>query len=487
MVQKAMDVKVNIKPVYSNMVHSDVWEGPCRVGPRELLEPEYERRMGIEGVKRYKEELEKNLDLRYCNILEPVYVEWDESFVVRDAEMNKLLADIADTDVFLMTYRVPGIERFGKSISMISAGPTPLDIVGFYQDIGVDGFFADTYEDYNEQIKLRYIRKAVAHTKWLILSATEQITETGNSSVSDLYSLFQKYGIRNNRLPMAHIFQEMDKLSDTESQKELTDRLYDGAVMKNTIEKNFIDCDVRFYLAVKELMEQYDCNGFTISCKALCASKQPYQYKITPCLCHSLNKDLGIPSACEEDISALLTMTIFMYMTNKAIYMGNPVYIRPGSKTYGELGIPADNKKTQAVYPDELLELHHAVPSLKMAGLNQEDLPYFLGHFTQEGFGTKVQIDMAKEAPCKTVTIARFNRRGDRVIVTKAEILGTRFMEIYCSPANVFKLQGDVREFRQLLANSSAGGHLCMAYGDYVKEWQRLGHVMGFDVEYYHK
>ena len=34
----AMDVKVNLKPVFSNMVHSDIWEGPCRVGLKEELD-----------------------------------------------------------------------------------------------------------------------------------------------------------------------------------------------------------------------------------------------------------------------------------------------------------------------------------------------------------------------------------------------------------------------------------------------------------------
>ena len=29
----AMDVKVNLKPIFSNLVHTDWWEGPCRVGP----------------------------------------------------------------------------------------------------------------------------------------------------------------------------------------------------------------------------------------------------------------------------------------------------------------------------------------------------------------------------------------------------------------------------------------------------------------------
>ena len=37
----AMDVKVNLKPIFSNLVHTDWWEGPCRVGPMEEGTPEF--------------------------------------------------------------------------------------------------------------------------------------------------------------------------------------------------------------------------------------------------------------------------------------------------------------------------------------------------------------------------------------------------------------------------------------------------------------
>ena len=47
----AMDVKVNLRPVFSNLVHTDWWEGPCRVGPIEEGTPEYERRVGKEQFK----------------------------------------------------------------------------------------------------------------------------------------------------------------------------------------------------------------------------------------------------------------------------------------------------------------------------------------------------------------------------------------------------------------------------------------------------
>ena len=107
----AMDVKVNLKPVFSNLVHTDWWEGPCRVGPMEEGTPEFERRVGKEQFKIWYQELQNNLDLTRCNLMDPVYMEFDESFVMRDSEFDKLMPENHQVDLYLITYRVPGIER----------------------------------------------------------------------------------------------------------------------------------------------------------------------------------------------------------------------------------------------------------------------------------------------------------------------------------------------------------------------------------------
>ena len=55
MLKHAMDVKVNVRPIFSNVVHTAaVWEGPCRVGRPEILSPEYESRAGKEEFKNWK-------------------------------------------------------------------------------------------------------------------------------------------------------------------------------------------------------------------------------------------------------------------------------------------------------------------------------------------------------------------------------------------------------------------------------------------------
>ena len=116
----AMDVKVNLKPIFSNLVHTDWWEGPCRVGPMEEGTPEFERRVGKEQFKIWYQELQNNLDLTRCNLMDPVYMEFDESFVMRDSEFDKLMPENHQVDLYLITYRVPGIERLNKPVSMIN-------------------------------------------------------------------------------------------------------------------------------------------------------------------------------------------------------------------------------------------------------------------------------------------------------------------------------------------------------------------------------
>ena len=95
----------------------------------------------------------------------------------------------------MITYRVPGIERLNKPVSMINLGPTPIDLVGYYRDIGLEAYMAHDYEEYNRILTCLQVRKAVANTKILILSNSEQTPASVNTSCCDLVSLFTRYGI----------------------------------------------------------------------------------------------------------------------------------------------------------------------------------------------------------------------------------------------------------------------------------------------------
>ena len=134
--KRAIDVKINIKPIFANRTHTAFWEGPCRVGRPEELSPEYERRTGREQCKLWYKQLKENISAEYANVLDPVYIEYIENFFVSDEQLDQLKPDLEETDIFLISYRVPGLERLGKPVSMINRGPTPIDLGAYYADTG---------------------------------------------------------------------------------------------------------------------------------------------------------------------------------------------------------------------------------------------------------------------------------------------------------------------------------------------------------------
>ena len=135
-------------------------------------------------------------------------------------------------------------------------------------------------------------------------------------------------------------------------------------------------------------------------------------------------------------------------------------------------------------FDEDVLEIRHAVPSLKLEGLDKPDMPYDIGHFTLEGWGAKVQINLA-DASTKTVTIGRFSRDGKSLMVTRGEILGCALRDIECSPAVYYRVEGGARAFRHALAEGCYGHHLAVVYGDYVEELKALGKIVGFNVEHH--
>ncbi|MBN2395550.1 MAG: hypothetical protein JXC36_03685 [Candidatus Atribacteria bacterium] len=476
----AMDMKVNVKPIFSHLVHSGVWEGPCRVGKPEELEPSYEVKIGKEQFQLWMKELNENL-CNSVNTLEPVTIRFDETYVVPEKEFEKLDQDINEVDLFLITYRVPGIEKFKKPVAMISLGPTPIDVVGFYRDIGLDAYMAHDYDEFNELVSLLQVRKAIAYTRMLILSETQQFPVTVNTNIHDLYGLYQKYGIGNIRIPFRNVFDEIEKMKTTRDIENLADSLFNGATISN-IKKDWIIQDIKFYKAVRQLMDRFECNAFTCSCFGLCASKYPMRHQCTPCLTHSLLKDERIPSSCEEDINVLMATIVLMYLTKQSAFMGNPVLVKKGSNKIQQFGTPAILFNPARTFDEEVLEIHHSVPSTKMEGFDNPPMPYQLGHFTYEGWGTKVQIDMSA-GKTKMVTMGRFNRNGDRMIVALGEILDCVFEETFCSPVVYYRIKGGVREFRQALARGSYGHHLAIVYGDHIEDIKKLAEIVHFDVE----
>lgn len=479
--KKAIDAKINIKPIFSNRTHTAVWEGPCRVGDPKYLSPEYEKRSGREQCKIWYKQLKENINPEYANILEPVYIEFIENFYISDEQFDQLKPDLENTDIFLMTYRVPGLERLDKPMSMINRGPTPIDLGAYYTDIGKEFYFGYDFEEYNEILKLLCVRKAIRNTKLLVLTTGEQTPVSVVSSNPDLFGLNLRYGIRSARRSMKDVFDVMKKIEPDGELSDIADKLIANAGSV-AVSKDFMMRDLLYYKAVNTMMEELGCNAFTTACMELCASRLPMQNKCTPCLTHSLLKDRGIPTACEEDINAWMAVMVLMYISQKSVFMGNASLVKPHSRPVEDLHVTDLIAGSPDGFDDYALEIRHSVPGLKMEGLDKDDMQYDIGQFTFEGWGTKIQINMAN-ADTKTVTIGRFSRDGSSMIVARGEVLGCAYHKYGCSPDVYYKVDGGAHEFVHALAEKPYGHHLAVVYGDYVEQIKKLGKIVGFNVE----
>lgn len=447
-----LSIKINVKPVYGSIVHTEAYEGPCRCGKIEELTPEAERLKNMKAFAKFQEDIKKNISSE-AKILKPTYIEYDESFVVKEEEFKKLEDDLNNVDLFLLSYRVPGIERYKKPIAMIGRGVTNVDVAAYLRSRGFEGYAPLDYSELNELISLMWVRKAVRNTKILVATGGELFPYGVVSTIWNLEELKAKYGIGYHRIHFSEIFRELEKVDQGEAEK-IAEEIIRNA-KKINIEESFVVNDVKFYLAVKNLMKKYSCNAFTFPCFEACSSRLPSKHRVVPCLTHTLLKDQGYPSSCEEDISVLMAMMVLMYLSKKSAFMGNPSFV---------------DEKT--------LKIVHSVPGLKMNGFDKPEMSYELWHFTVGGWGTKVQVNLAENTE-KTVTLARFNPKASEILVTKGRVVKCEFYEIGCSPG-VYIEVGDAREI--IHKQVDFGHHIAMVYGDYVQKIEKLSELMKFKV-----
>ena len=485
-----MNIRLNVKPVYWPLIHSDIWEGPCRpsagLKPKKQemdwkaalaladgKTPEQEKEEARSGVKKFAEDLKTNLspDIR---LLEPALLECSEDFRIRPEELARLEADNDKTDVYILA-----IDKFSNYIANVIADTFKKPVVSFggmlfitadliasMKARGLEGYAVyDLFDpkELNYILSLLKARKVLQQTSILIIT-DRGLPPIPVQSCMDIDTLKENFGIRSHFVTYREFINEMESLINS---KEWSRKAKDSAesLIKNAaethIDKQHVKRSFEFYYTIKNLMEKYDCNAFTVECFELCASRIAEKYKITPCLVHTLLKDEGMASACEADLNAMLSMRLLMSVSNKSSFMGNSIAIT-----------------------DDLVYLNHSVPGIKMAGYDKPDLPYHLRHFVESGWGTKVMIDFMQSEE-KTVTLARLNKFGTKIFLAKGDIVNcTGFNTenlIGCSLAAHIKVP-DAKKFMQ--KQSQFGSHISMVYGDYTREISELADMMDLEVVY---
>jgi hypothetical protein len=461
------DIKLCVKPVMANLIHTGEWQGPCRWTS---VPPDVERAQAERWFAEWSKQLKtKGLgrpeDVR---LLEPVHVTFSQDWVLRPEQIAKLAPDARQTDVYFMypagnsrsSFEIGNM--FARPILLNGLGCRNTDIASLILAKGNEAFVAGEDIDLTKMLSLLRARKVFRLTT--VLYPTNGVAPFSVGNPWDFEDMRKRLGVTVKKIKYDEMAAEMNRLLGDRTAGERAKR--DAAELVRKADKSFIAeplvvRNMLFDQCIRNLMARHGCNSFTIDCFEFCPSLLPQKWMVVPCLLHALFGNEGIASSCEADFGILLAVRMLMSVSGKSCHQGN-------SDPHGR----------------DTFHINHSAPSMKMNGMDQPDLPYQLGRFVQQGWGTKVVIDFIKNRE-KTVTVARVDPTATKLLVLKGTLVGSSGWDkdlIGCSVEAVIKPPPGRRD-EFLRRRLIYGNHLQWVYGDYTQELKTLGEMLGLSVE----
>lgn len=463
-IQRPLDTNLNIKPLFGIRIPSELHEGPCRANDPTT----WNKAKAVNQAKQLYDEWYQNLSTALktnVKILDPVYVQFSGDHRIDKETWNKIKTQDNETDLYVLShYRIPGLEKHtDKPVAIVGNSCATLDVNAFLNSQGKTTFGAFDYDQLEDIITSLKVKKALQQTKLLIVSNGKWDFEfnTVRSNI-DVNKLKDKFGISSQYITIDEMMKEFEQVNQDGKYKEEAEKITKNLMQnaeKNTMNIESIEPSIMYYLTAKKLMQQYGCNGFTATCQEFCVSKFPMEFKVTPCITHTLLKDEGYVSACEADVNVFFSMALQMYLSNRAPYMGNTLIQDAG---------------------ENLLKIHHDVPSRKMMGYDSENLPYRLVSFTERNWGPTMRYDFSRDKD-KVVTFCRMTPNADKILVVKGKIEDVGGLNQWgCSLYVVIKVTDAMKYFDRA---QQTGHHFSMVYGDYISEMERLAEVLNIKIE----
>jgi hypothetical protein len=463
--------KISIKPVMTNIIHTGVWEGPCRFN---VQSPSEEKAAAQKWFKEWAANIKTRalgLDPEDVRVLEPVHITFSEDFVLRPEQLNKLREDSRQTDAFFIAPHGSSIasfdigKEFGKPVILLGLNCRTVDICAYARTNGVEVFVPHGDEELRRLGSLLRARKVFAQTRILFPTDWGLPSVASVTGINEPDKLQDRFGIEIVKVSYRELADEMDRvmssIAERDKAQQIARQLIEGAD-KTFLKDKYVVSSMQFYNTIRNLMRRHHCNAFTIECFEFCSSKLPDKWDITPCVIHTLFKDQEIASACEGDLGALLSMRLLMSIAKKSSHLGN-MFLR-GPNT---------------------LVVNHSAPGIKMNGFSQPGLPYQLGRFVQSGWGTKAVVDFMNNEE-KQVTVARMNPTATKVLLLKGKLVGSSgwghdklgcSVEAHIRPVD----SGDAMVFAR--KQKDYGNHLIWTYGDYVDDMVQLCDMLGLQTE----
>lgn len=230
------------------------------------------------------------------------------------------------------------------------------------------------------------------------------------SSDADKQRLKETLGINVIDIPMEELVAEIEKQPyyDSAAAAEVMKRFKTGApeFLKDRAEVSF-----RIYYALTSIVRKYDLQGLTLRCFDLLDAVGN-----TGCLALAILNAEGIPSGCEGDVPALVTMMIGQALTGQSGFQANPSRIDPqkGEMTLAHCTVPLDMVRSYSFDSHFESGLGIAVKGempegpatiVKVSG----DMSRTFCH------GAELKANLSERSLCRTQIILRLDEDGKKV------------------------------------------------------------------------
>ncbi len=207
------------------------------------------------------------------------------------------------------------------------------------------------------------------------------------------------------------------------------------------------------YFVFKDIIAAEQADAVMMNC--LPGLQRPHKH-VPPCMGYMKLRDEGTPMGCESDLDATLTMMIEQELCDRPAFQHNP---------------STDSEKNTYFCA-------HCTSASKMNGVTGPSEPYMLMSHAEAGWGTVPRV-LFKEG--QEITIAKYlsSKNGEKpqMLLYSGDIVG-------CPPIPPTggcrtNMEATINELD--LVSDLKGHHLCMIYGNYVRQLKHFCQL--YDIE----
>ena len=508
---KAADIRLTIRPVLLGLEHRYFYEGPCRFGQGEALQPGFDKFANEELFTRFLEKLKQYLP-EGVDVLEPVRAgrtdDWENTL-----EMWKNLGSaMVDADAAFFFTNI-GLDDIVVEFASRFSTPIIIDPESAFSPI--TDYAAIVAKDperevyaplcWSEATKLLSAlraKKVIRNTRILLVNRFNSAVSFSSVDTFTNHELItRRLGARFRYVNAHELLDQMSPLpeggnhttpgrvtpnlteEDLKEANAMADELLAGAEVAD-ISRQYLINSLVAYITVRKNLELLECNGFTAPCPDICSTRRINEMKFTFCLTHSLMMEQGIPSSCEYDADSVLSQQALIAVSGQRPYMGNttPLPYEEKEKEFMSLARwPSDEVKAKLIAedPHNLYVMEHSVAN-RCYRKPAEKGRYALRHFAHDQkFGAVLRYDFDQDAG-QTVTLCRFSPNGDKLFISRGEVVcGDGYGANNCNNLVIFRVKDQMDCYKK---QCLVGNHVALVYGDYTEELTALAEVLGIEI-----